>query len=112
MRAEYRRNAEHRVALPPPPSALAATNAAAPHQQQQRHHRLHASRVAVRVATIVAPPRDSFPGRGDRVRHPALARCATVVRFHSGFYALRTFPVDSRDGRASAAAARVHRTTR
>ena len=114
MRAEFRRNVEHRVALPPPPSAVAAIAAA---QQQRHHHRRHASRVAVRVSTrIVAPPRDSFLGRGDRVRRLAwLARLAcrgvTLVSYRSGFYALRTCTVGSPGGRASVATARVHRTT-
>ena len=109
MRAEFRRHVEHRVALPPPPSAVAAAIAAAQHQQQRHHHR-HASRVSARVSAIVAPPQDSFLGRGDRVRHLARA-CVQLVYFRSGFYALRTCPVGSRGGRTSAATARVHRTT-
>ena len=111
MRAEFRRNVEHRVALPPPSSAVAAAIAAA---QLQRHHqhRRHADRVAVRVSAIVAPPRDSLLGRGDRVRHLAGGGGGVaLVRFRSGFYALRTCPVGFHGGRASAATARVHRTT-
>ena len=109
MRAEFRRNVEHRVALPPPSSAVAAAIAAAQLQRHHQHHR-HADRVAVRVSALVAPPRDSLLGRGDRVRHLAGGGVA-LVRFRSGFYALRTCPVAFHGGRASAASARVHRTT-
>jgi hypothetical protein len=111
MRAEFRRRFEHRV-----PLAASSLAIAIEAQQPHRHHRRHASRVAARVvitdATIVAPPRDSLPGRGDRFVPPAVRTIVVAPRTPTQFaLALSSAP-------AAAAAlpparrARVHRTTR
>lgn len=100
MRAEFRRRFEHRVPL----AAIAI-------EQQRHHHRRHAIHAAVRVASIVAnvavivaPPRDSFPGRGDCV--------VGLVFRRTGVTAVRSCTVGSRGRRFPVGHARVHRTTR
>lgn len=97
MRAEFRRRFEHRVPL----AAIAIG-------QQRHHHRRHAIRAAVRVANIVAvivaPPRDSLPGRGDRFVRLVFRRTRVT--------AVRSCTVGSRGRRFPAGHARVHRTTR
>ena len=101
MRAEFRRRFEHRVPL----AAIAIG-------QQRHHHRRHASRAIVRVANIVAsiaavivaPPRDSLPGRGD---------CFVGLVFRrTGVTAVRSCTVGSRGRHFPVGHARVHRTTR
>lgn len=100
MRAEFRRRFEHRVPL----AAIAIG-------QQRHHHRRHVIRAADRVASIVAniavivaPPRDSLPGRGD---------CFVGLVFRrTGVTAVRSRTVGSRGRRFPVGHARVHRTTR